>query len=185
VAALRTQLEVARAHPAGADWEELSGDLLEDTLGMEGLVKDLLLLARTDNGASLRHEPVDLAALVLEVAPDVQVDGQLTVMGDRDALARLVRNLTDNARRHARSRVEVFLSDGRLTVSDDGPGVPPELRNRIFDRFFQADPARSRQVVGAGLGLAIARSIAERHGGSLSLADTSRLGGADFVLTLS
>ena len=187
VAAFRTQLEVALAHPDGTEWRLLARDLLEDTLGMERLVRDLLFLARADaDQLRLRSEPVDLGGVVREQASQgVEVEGSSApVMGDREALSRLVRNLLDNAVRHAHSKVVVELSASGLVVSDDGPGVAPEHRDRIFDRFFQADPARSRQVVGAGLGLAIARSIAERHGGTLRLAESSRLGGADFVLTL-
>jgi signal transduction histidine kinase len=191
VASFRTQLEVALAHPGSTEWKVLARDLLDDTLDMERLVKDLLYLARADAADSaLRLEPVDLSDVVHEqvalLSPArVAVEGGGSRFnGDRAAISRLVRNLLDNAIRHARSTVVVELVPDGLVVSDDGPGVPDELRDRIFDRFFQVDPARSRVVAGAGLGLAIARSIAERHGGSLELASTSRLGGADFVLRL-
>ncbi len=185
VASFRTQLEVALAHPGSTEWRELAGDLLDDTLAMERLVKDLLYLARADaDELPMRAEPVDLGVLVREVAPGAEVTGSMTVNGDRESLSRLVRNLVENAGRHARSRVLVTLGDGGLVVSDDGPGVAREHRERVFDRFFQADPARTRSTGGAGLGLAIARSVAERHGGSLTLAATGRLGGADFEVRL-
>jgi signal transduction histidine kinase len=193
VASFRTQLEVALAHSEGTDWPSLGSDLLDDTLGMERLVKDLLFLARADaDELVLRSEPVDLARIVRrqveQLSTDqvrVEIEGSSSpTSGDEIALDRLVRNLLDNAVRHAHSKVVVELRSTGFVVSDDGPGVAPEHRDRVFDRFFQADPARSRQVAGAGLGLAIARSIAERHGGTLTLAGTSRLGGADFVLEL-
>lgn len=188
VAACRTQLEVALTYlPPSAQWERLGQDLLEDALRMERLVRDLLFLARADaDELALRSEPVDLADVVAELAsPQVTVEGEPTlVVGDRAALATLIRNLLDNAGRHARSRVLVTLRPDGLVVADDGPGVPSHLRDRIFDRFFQADPTRSPGSAGAGLGLAIARSIAQTHGGTLDLDTTSRLGGASFVLRL-
>ncbi len=193
VASFRTQLEVALTHPAATQWEDLASDLLEDTLGMERLVKDLLFLARADaDQLRLNAEPCDLGELAREQVhqlPEtgvrVSVEGTSSpVTGDRAALGRLLRNLLENAVRHARSRVVVELSPRGLVVSDDGAGIDPESRERVFDRFFQADPARSRTMPGAGLGLAIARSIAERQGGTLTLAEGSRLGGADLVVTL-
>ncbi len=191
VASFRTQLEVALAHPASTEWGGLAHDLLDDTLDMERLVKDLLYLARADaDDSPLRSEPVDLGDVVHEQvallgSPIVSVEGTgARFEGDRAAIGRLVRNLLDNAVRHARSKVVVELTLDGVVVSDDGPGVADELRERVFDRFFQADPSRSRQVAGAGLGLAIARSIAEQHGGTLELAESGRLGGAEFVLRL-
>jgi len=106
------------------------------------------------------------------------------VRGDADELRRLVRNLLANAVRHATSVVRLALAvDGAavLDVTDDGPGVAPEDRDRVFDRFFTADGARSRGT-GSGLGLAIARSVAVRHGGSLDLVGDGP--GAHFRLTL-
>ena len=87
---------------------------------------------------------------------------------------RLVILLTDNANRYASSRVTLTLAvqagQAVLRVSDDGPGIPPELRERVFDRFFQADGARSADSSGAGLGLTMAREIAALHGGSVAVA---------------
>jgi signal transduction histidine kinase len=105
------------------------------------------------------------------------------VAGDRVHLARAVANLLDNAVRHARTRVAVTLGEADgvavLTVTDDGPGIPEAARERVFERFTRLDEARAADDGGAGLGLAIARDIAERHGGRLVLSGCS-----DFVLTL-
>jgi signal transduction histidine kinase len=109
------------------------------------------------------------------------------VRGDPDQLERLVANLLDNAVRHATERVTVTLTedDGQamLAVADDGPGVAPSDAERVFERFTRLDEARSQADGGAGLGLAIARDIAVRHGGTLVL-DLTERSGARFVLTL-
>jgi signal transduction histidine kinase len=110
-----------------------------------------------------------------------------TVTGSREQLARVVTNLVDNAARHAQHRVAVGVTgDGRrvrLTVDDDGPGVPEGDRERVFERFTRLDDARARDAGGAGLGLAVVRSIAERHRGT-AFVETSTLGGARAVLDL-
>jgi signal transduction histidine kinase len=109
------------------------------------------------------------------------------VAGSRGQLARVLANLLDNAHRHARSRVAVTLraEDGWavLGVADDGAGVPPDERERIFERFVRLDDARSRDDGGAGLGLAIARDVALRHGGTLTVREAPE-GGALFELRL-
>jgi len=192
ITALRTQLEVALEDP-GDDWRALAARLLDDTDQMERLVRDLLFLARTTDGAVAPTTTlVDLDDTVLEEVARVRVGGidvdtcgvsAAPVRGNADELRRLVRNLLENAVRHARSRVEVTLVAGattvRLDVRDDGPGVPDEHREHVFDRFWTADEARSGRS-GSGLGLSIARAVAVRHGGSLDLA--ARNGGAHFVL---
>jgi signal transduction histidine kinase len=120
--------------------------------------------------------------------PPVETRGvrPVQVTGDEAQLARAVGNLLDNAVRHARSGVTVTLEEGEgravLTVADDGPGVPPEARELAFERFTRLDDARSADG-GAGLGLAIARDIARRHGGDLFLASGGPPGGR-FVLML-
>ena len=107
--------------------------------------------------------------------------------GDRDQLTRAVRNLLDNAVRHAEASVTVTLSEDEeaitLTVADDGPGIPAGDRERIFERFTRLDEARARQAGGAGLGLAITREIVERHGGAIEV-DPDHPGGARFILRL-
>jgi signal transduction histidine kinase len=104
------------------------------------------------------------------------------VRGDADALAILVRNLVDNALRHARSRIEVTIEGDsgsvRIAVSDDGRGVPAEMSERVFDRFFRGEASET----GAGLGLALVQRVAELHAGSV-MVDRARMGGARFTVT--
>jgi signal transduction histidine kinase len=193
IASIRAQLEVALDHPDGLDWTETARDVHADTLRLARLTEDLLLLARLD-GQPLRRKPTDLAAVCESVAAryatarvpvraEAAAPGPLercVVAGDPDALARLLVNLLDNAVRHAASRVCVsVLRDGGwavLTVTDDGPGIPQEDAERVFGRFARVDDARARVEAGAGeegagLGLAIVRSTAEAHGGTVSLGD--------------
>ena len=188
IASLRTQLEVAAAHPELLD---LDG-AVEDTVRLQHLAADLLLLARLDAGERPADGRVDLAALAAEEAAGragvrVDMDGPLEVAGSRGQLARVLANLLDNAARHARSAVVVTTrregGSAVLQVSDDGDGVPVADRERIFERFVRLDEARSRDDGGAGLGLAIARDVAERHGGSLTVGD-GPAGGALFELRL-
>lgn len=150
---------------------------------MARLINDLLLLARQDGGrVSLRPASVDVLELVQEVVepfPGVRVVGAPLVADlDADSFERVLLNLVSNAARYARScvTVEIGSSEGfvELTVSDDGPGIAPEHLGRLGERFFRPDEARSRQDGGVGLGLAIARSLAENHGGDLVI--ESRLG---------
>jgi signal transduction histidine kinase len=191
IASIRAQLEVALDHPDGLDWAETARDVHADALRLARLAEDLLLLARLD-GQPLRHKPTDLAALCESVAARyatarVPVRAEAAgssepcvVAGDADALARLLVNLLDNAVRHAATRVCVSVrEDGGwavLTVTDDGPGIPPEDAERVFGRFTRLDDARARVEAadgeeGAGLGLAIVRSTAQAHGGTVSLGD--------------
>ncbi|MFI1950290.1 ATP-binding protein [Streptomyces xinghaiensis] len=187
IASLRTQLEVGEAHPELLD---VPG-AVADTVRLQALAADLLLLARLDAGERPPDRVVDLGTLVREEVAQrrdrlpvrVAVESECEVTGSRGRLAQVLGNLLDNARRHARREVAVSLRrDGAwavLEVSDDGPGVPPDQRERIFERFVRLDDARSRDDGGAGLGLAIARDIALRHGGTLVVAD-----GAVFRLRL-
>ncbi|MFI8948477.1 ATP-binding protein [Streptomyces sp. NPDC053750] len=188
IASLRTQLEVAAAHPELLD---LDG-AVEDTVRLQHLAADLLLLARLDAGERPADARVDLAALAREEAggrAGVTVGGEeeVTVAGSRGQLGRVLANLLDNAQRHARSAVEVSVRrDGDMAVvavADDGEGVPAADRERIFERFVRLDAARSRDDGGAGLGLAIARDVAVRHGGTLTVHDAPA-GGALFELRL-
>ncbi|MCK8677494.1 sensor histidine kinase [Streptomyces lichenis] len=192
IASLRTQLEVGAAHPALLD---LPG-AVEDTVRLQGLAADLLLLARLDAGERPGQARVDLAALVrAEVAQRsgdrvpvrVAAEGAAEVSGSRAQLVRVLGNLLDNAQRHAEGEVAVEVRrDGGevlLAVADDGAGVPEAERERIFERFVRLDDARSRDEGGAGLGLAIARDVAARHGGTLRAA-RSPSGGARFELRL-
>ena len=122
-----------------------------------------------------------------QVAVDNRGISGAQLLGDRDQLTRVVRNLLENATRFASERVTVTLSeDGdaiTFAVADDGPGILPEDRERIFERFTRVDEARARDAGGAGLGLAIARDIVERHGGSIAV-DATYAAGARFVVRL-
>lgn len=188
LASLRTQLEVGAAHPELLD---VPG-AVEDTVRLQNLAADLLLLARLDAGERLAGAPVDLAALAAEEAGGrrgvtVAVTEPVEVTGSRGQLGRVLANLLDNAQRHARTEVAVTV--GRegdravLEVADDGPGVPEADRERIFERFVRLDDARGRDEGGAGLGLAIARDVAVRHGGTLTVREAPA-GGALFELRL-
>lgn len=176
LASLRTQLEVV----AAVDGREVA-DLLVEVQRMTRLVDDLLLLARVDDAVPPRRVPVDLADLVRttllryadrRVPVTLSVEAVPPVLADPDALTRVVDNLVDNAVRHAGSAVSVRLAAGPLlTVSDNGPGVPPADRERVFGRFTRLVYARDRDSGGSGLGLAIVRELVTQHGGTVTLTD--------------
>ena len=197
LSAIQATLEVAVTHPESASWSTVASDALDETKRLRRLVDDLLLLAKTDSeGATEHREDVDLDEIVLREArtntAGSRVDLDLhkvsagRVQGDRDQLTRVVLNLLDNARRHATNLVAVELTTKAgtvaLAVQDDGPGIPPLERERIFERFARVDEARDQDVGGAGLGLAIAKEIIEAHGGAISVADSAS--GARFEVTL-
>jgi len=185
--AIRTQLEVARAHPHNTDWEQTAADALADVHRLSRLVDDLLVLARVEDGAPRREsaqvdlvEVVDgtLARTVSTASVRRTGDDHAVVWGDADALTRVVANLVDNAALHARAEVTVDVraapSDGvTLTVADDGPGIPAGARNRVFERFTRLDEARSRDAGGTGLGLPIVRELVRAHGGEVRLEDNT------------
>ena len=192
VATIRHHAEVALAHPERTSLPELAQTVLAEDLRVQQLVEDLLLLARSDEGL-LRgaRDEVDLDDLVLEEARRLRgagphrVDttgvGAARTIGDAAQLARVVRNLGDNAVRHARSAIalSVGAADGQvvLTVDDDGAGIAETERARVFERFVRLDEDRSRDGGGAGLGLAIVAELAARHGGSVAVS-VAPLGGA-------
>jgi signal transduction histidine kinase len=194
VATIRQHAEVALSHPGGTSTQELAEIVLEEDVRLQRIVEDLLLLARIDEGTlQLRRAPVDLDDLMFEEAARLRGSTQLRVetaevsagrvVGDREKLERLLRNLTENAARHARSAVAMSLreSDGEvvMTVDDDGEGIQEAHRERIFDRFVRLGDARDRDSGGSGLGLAIVREIAAFHRGTVVVGD-SYLGGARF-----
>ena len=197
IAVIRNVLEVAQSTDA-PDWREIADSVLEEDVRMERLVDDLLLIARTDAGVSRSEHwtAVDLDDIVFEearrVPSPIQIDvsrvsaGQ--VNGDVEQLRRVVRNLFDNALRHATQAIAVDLSSvgGRVSVAvdDDGPGVAPEDRTRIFERFVRLDESRTRSDGGAGLGLAIVTELVDSLGGDVHVESSERLGGARFVFTL-
>lgn len=192
LATLRQYAEVARAHPERVSEHELGEVVLEEGGRLERLVQGMLVLARADEGV-LRPEraDVDLDDLLLEEARRVRGTGLAAdtsgvratrIRGDAALLAQLVRNLVDNAARHARSGIALAVSpDGAgrvsLTVDDDGDGIPPAERDRVFGRFVRLDDARARDTGGSGLGLSIAREIAHAHGGEVR-AEAAPSGGA-------
>lgn len=179
---IRTQLEVAERLAEGGS---LPAELLVDVERLSRLVEDLLLLARADadTRSPARTTRVDAGTLLDEVAArtparvpvTVRPGPPVQVLADPEELRRVLQNLLDNAVRHAGSAVELsaHVDEGttRLMVRDDGPGLPPGERERVFERFTRRDDARSRDVGGTGLGLPIARELAARAGGSVRLED--------------
>jgi signal transduction histidine kinase len=195
---IRSEIEVDLAHPEGADLVATHRSVLEEASAMELLVDDLLHLARRDAGrADAADAPVDLDDIVLRQVTRLRAEGRLQVdatdvsaaqvQGDGAALERAVANLVENAVSYARTMVVLTLAerDGAavLVVGDDGPGIPREQHEVVFERFARLDDARSRTTGGTGLGLAIAREIARHHGGDLTI-DGEHTGGARFVLSL-
>jgi two-component system OmpR family sensor kinase len=206
---LRTPLTAVRGYSelyrAGGLADEGAMDQAMQRIGTESrrmaaLVEDLLLLARLDQGRPLRSDPVVLSELVNDAVADAraveperelraEVEEAVVVRGDEDRLRQVVGNLFANVRVHTpvSASVDVSLAarDGiaELSVADHGPGVDPDHVDHIFDRFYRADTARSRDRGGAGLGLAIATSVAGAHGGRISHFPTPG-GGATFTLTL-
>ena len=199
LATLRQHAELAHSHPDVTSTTELADVVLGEGARLQLIVEAMLLLARLDEGAPRGLSPVDLDDLVITevgrlrstTARDKNVDGTAVsaarVSGDSRLLGQLVRNLADNAARHAAGRVALGVAEvgGKavLTVDDDGAGVPEAERERVFERFVRLDEARAREAGGSGLGLAIVRAIARAHGGDVVIG-TSPLGGARFTVTL-
>jgi signal transduction histidine kinase len=187
-------LEVGVAHPDLLDDRLAVDTLLPEARRMQTLVEDLLLLARADErGLALRRADTDLDDLALTevtrlrrvTALDVHAELAPTrLIGDSSALSRVLRNLLDNAARHATSQVEVAVRSEHgtacLTVADDGPGIAPADRLRVLERFVRLDTNRSRSGGGTGLGLAIVFEIVAAHGGSVRIDD--RPGGGTAVV---
>nr|WP_165495275.1 ATP-binding protein [Actinomadura roseirufa] len=191
---LRARIELALVDPAEADLVETLRYSLRDTERLHRIVEDLFALARMDSGEEPARERIDLGALVegelAHRAPPVpvtaKVESGVGVEANRLQLSRVLLNLLANAERHAVATIEVEVrgegAEAVVEVRDDGPGVPPADRDRIFERFSRLDTARDRAAGGSGLGLAIAREIAVGHGGRLYVADTAH--GARLVLRL-
>lgn len=184
LATIRTTLEVATAYPDLADRASTDGVLLAETERLQALVADLLLLARTDeHGPPLSRADVDVDDLCEQEVKRLQhlgvdVSARIAparVTGDGEQLGRLLRNLVDNAARHAQCSVSLTCRvDGdavEVDVQDDGAGIPPADRMRAFERFVRLDESRTRAAGGTGLGLAIAAQVARAHGGAVSFVD--------------
>ncbi len=197
LAAAQTELEVALTHLGSTDWPDAARIALGDLERVRRIVDDLVILAQYDEGAAPGDgRAVDLDEIVLDectrlrrttpIAIDLRNVSGARVTGDGERLGRAVRNLLDNAVRHATSRVTVELHQEsgqvELWVSDDGPGVDLQDRDRIFERFARADSARARGEGGTGLGLAIVYEIVTAHGGTVGVEDAQP--GARFVIHL-
>jgi two-component system OmpR family sensor kinase len=200
---IRGQLEVlaSQPQPSGEEVRRVGGLVQAEIARMSRLVDDLLLLAKTDQVEFLRVEPIDLGVFVDELWDGMSLIASRrfelgavpagTLRADPDRLAQALRNLVGNAIDHTtperglvRMRVQA-VAGGRIRfiVEDDGPGVPPDQRERVFHRFHRTDAARDRASGGTGLGLAIVRAIADAHGGSVAAGAVDG-GGARFELEL-
>ena len=194
-------LELLASELEGED-AEIAGSALRSSRRMRRLVADLLLLARADAGRKARREPVNAGAVVREAAGeaapladghgltvDVQPDASLVVEAPGDEIHRLVLNLIQNALVHTPPGTAVDVHARRegddviIEVSDEGPGIPEEIRAQIFDRFVRGDGDRARSGSGSGLGLAIVRAVTESLGGSVSL-DSGEAGGTRFTVRI-
>jgi two-component system OmpR family sensor kinase len=202
LASIRGYAELSRRghEPVPTDVAYALGRVESESTRMTGLVEDLLLLARLDNGRAVAHEPVDLTRLVVDAVSDARAagsdhtwmlelpDAPVELIGDADRLHQVVVNLLSNARAHtpAGSTVTIGLSreDGSilLRVSDDGPGIPAELVPRVFERFARGDGSRSRPAGSTGLGLAIVSAVADAHGGTVDV--QSSQAGTTFTVRL-
>jgi signal transduction histidine kinase len=200
LASIRTNVEVALRNGDRTDWGAVAARVLAEDARMEDTVSELLELARIDEfeaGTPVDALPeVDLDELVLdETLRDHRVPIDTTkvsagrVHGRREQLSRMIRNLLDNANRHAKWKVAIGLQHNaesgavELTVDDDGPGIPVEDRERVFDRFTRLDEGRARDAGGLGLGLSMVKAIAEQQGGTVTIGDAP-IGGARITVSL-
>lgn len=185
LASIISALEIAHDYPELLDDELKNGSLIPEAQRMEALVEDLLLLARADErGLSMREDDVYLDVIAqgdadrirrehgIRVSTDLE---SVRLVGDVNGITRVLRNLLDNAVRHAKSCIEIAVKTDPghavvLTVSDDGPGIPVADRIRVFDRFVRLDSDRSRDAGGTGLGLAIVAEIVSAHNGTVAIA---------------
>jgi signal transduction histidine kinase len=193
ITGLLTELEVAIAEP-DSDLPQILRKMLRDAERLNDIVNDLLELARLDAARPAATEPVDLTHLVIDelerrpltVAVVTRLESQVVVHACRIRLARLLDNLLANAVRHTTTAIEITVTadppDAVLEVIDDGPGIAPADRERVFERLRRLDDARRLDPGGSGLGLPIAREIAHAYGGRLYAADHPT--GARFVLRL-
>lgn len=192
---MRSELEVDLAHPATADVAATHRSVLEETIAMQQLVDDLLLLTRTDTAPPLRTEAVDLAEIARDHARSVRAAGRdvkeriemVEVAGSPRDLDRAIGNVIANAARYARTLVAVSVTQNGghavVRIDDDGPGIPVPERARVFERFTRLDESRASDTGGSGVGLAITREVVSRHGGEITIGDAP-LGGARFEIRL-
>ena len=200
LASIRANLEVALRNEQSTNWPEVARRVLSEDERMEDTVAELLELARLDESegplvldalpeVDLDEVVADLAITTRRVPVDTTKVSAGRVPGREDQLARAIRNLVDNAARHASSKVAVSLTTDEsghivdLVVDDDGTGISPEDRDRVFQRFTRLDEGRARDAGGLGLGLALVKGIVESHHGIVTIGD-SPLGGARFTVRL-
>jgi signal transduction histidine kinase len=190
LAAIRTTLEVGLAHRDRAPWPEIAERAAVQSNRLEDLIRQLLLLARADeHQLTANASEVDIARLLRGIRDtttagrltvDLESAGDTTVPGDESHLQRVFRNVLDNAVRHADTTVHISTAttDERVVteITDDGPGIPAEDRDRVFDRFVRLDGSRDRASGTSGLGLAIAREIVTAHHGGIEVAGTEGRG---------
>lgn len=193
---LVTTAEVASRDPTGRTWVEMQRTVMSESRRMQALVEDLLTMAKVDAaGLRMEHVEVDLDDLVdaevrrLRMVPTLQVDSAIVpvrVLGDEMRLAQVLRNLCDNAMRHAATTVTAGIErradDVVMWVENDGDRIAEEDRERVFERFVRLDASRSADNGGSGLGLAISWAIVEAHGGSIVA--TERAGRCRFEVIL-
>ena len=174
LSSLQVQLDVAAAHPELVRLPELLNELRQDTERLTALADELLTMARLDGTNAVRRDRLDLTALAGAVGDPIWVSG------DEEALRRLINNVVSNAHRHA-TVVEIHTradgDDAVMDVDDNGPGIPPSDRERVFDRWVRLEASRARSSGGFGLGLALVHDIVAAHGGTVAISD-SPLGGA-------
>lgn len=195
IASIRARVETA----GPTEWDTVRSDVVGEVERVEAIIDDLTFLARSDEGrVEHRPERIELDDLLFAEATRLQQRGTsvdasavepMVLVGDRGQLRRVVRNLVDNAERHASSRVRLAVQQGAtasdvvIDIDDDGVGIAPADRGRVFERFARLDEARERGAGGTGLGLAIVRDIVERHDGTIHVLD-SPLGGARLQVVL-
>jgi signal transduction histidine kinase len=196
--AIRTGLEVGLAHPDQAPWPAIAERAVKQAARLEDLISELLLLARSDAGrTAARRRHVPLAPLLGEIQAgavlsrpgivELDVAPGIAVTGNAADLSRLFRNIVDNAVRYARSTVLLTARTAGdavcVQIADDGPGIPAEERERVFDRFVRLDASRAHPDNSTGLGLAIAKEIATAHRGTIVI-EQAVGGGALVTVTL-
>lgn len=198
IANIRARIETSKAE----DWEQVRLDVVGEVERVEAIVADLTYLAQSDEGRiEHRHERIEVDDLLFSEASRLQQRGHVSVdasdiepvvvMGDLAQTRRVIRNLVDNAERHATGQLRLSVrsvdaggtSFAMLEVDDDGPGIAIDQRARVFERFARLDESRERRAGGTGLGLAIVRDIVDRHNGTIEVLDAP-LGGARFRVGL-
>jgi two-component system, OmpR family, sensor kinase len=203
LAAIRGYAELAQRHPGTLPPEvaHALGRVESEAARMSALVEDLLLLARLDAGRPLESRSVDLTRLAIDAASDARAagpdhrwqlelpEGPVLVPGDEQRLRQVLANLLSNARMHTPAGTTITVTVGsdpgrgaEMTVTDDGPGISPDLQPDMFERFVRGDSSRSRAAGSTGLGLSIVAAVVAAHHGSVSV--TSQPGRTRFLITL-